>query len=368
MTSPPTRRDDLGHGAGFGAYLHIPFCAHRCDYCAFATWTDRGHLVDRYLDAVGREIQRSVEAGLPAPTSIFVGGGTPTSVDPHRLAGLVAALPATPGAEITVECNPESLTGGHVAAYRTAGVNRLSIGVQSMAPAVLQALGRRHDPDRVAHAVDLARRGGIDDINLDVIYGAAGETVADWSATLRAVVDLAPTHVSAYALTVEAGTPLAADRSRHPDDDDQAEKYVIATDVLGEAGYEWYEISNWSRPGRRCRHNLLYWSQGDYRGFGCAAHSHERGRRWWNVRTPDRFIELIERGESAEGGAEELEDEARRLERLQLSLRTAAGVPEDALTDADADALAALIERVDDRVVLTRAGRMLANEVAVRLR
>jgi len=368
MTPPPTRRDEHTHGVGFGAYLHIPFCAHRCDYCAFATWTDRAHLVDRYLDAVAREIGVAVAAGLPQVTSVFVGGGTPTLIDPHRLTDLLGALPVAPGAEVTVECNPESLTTEHVDAYRRAGVNRLSIGMQSMVPSVLHALGRRHDPDGVARAVERARAGGIDDLNVDLIYGAAGETVAQWNATLQAAVALDPTHISAYALTVEPGTPLASDPGRHPDDDDQAEKYALATDVLGAADYEWYEISNWARAGRRCRHNLLYWSQGDYRGFGCAAHSHEHGRRWWNVRTPDRFVELITRGESAESSAERLEREARRLEMLQLSLRTAEGVPRDALSDEDTDALAGLVERVDDRVVLTVTGRLLANEVAVRLR
>jgi oxygen-independent coproporphyrinogen-3 oxidase len=260
------------------------------------------------------------------------------------------------------------LTAEHVAAYRTAGVNRLSIGVQSMQAPVLQALGRQHDPDRVAVAVGLARAGGIDDINLDIIYGAAGETVAQWRATVDAVVGLEPTHVSAYALTVEPGTPLASDVDRHPDEDDQAEKYEIVSDALAEAGFDWYEISNWARPGRQCRHNLLYWSQGDYRGFGCAAHSHEQGRRWWNVRTPERFVELVERDEPAEAGAEELEGAARQLEQWQLSLRTAAGVPAGALDDDDLALLGGLVEPVGDRLVLTRAGRLLANEVAVRLR
>lgn len=368
MTSPRTRREEHRALPEFGAYVHVPFCAHRCDYCAFATWTDRDHLVDRYLDAVEREIRTATERGLPEVTSVFVGGGTPTLVDPHRLASLLELLPRAAGAEVTVECNPESLTPAHVEVYRAAGVNRLSIGVQAMVPRVLDALGRRHDPDRVVVAVEVARAGGIDNLNLDVIYGASGESLDDWRATVDAVVALGPEHVSAYALTVEPGTPLADDPARYPDDDDQAAKYALVTDALAAAGYEWYEISNWAKPGRQCRHNLLYWSQGDYRGFGCAAHSHEAGRRWWNVRTPERYVELIERGAPAEAAGERLEPLDRRLEALQLSLRTAAGVPADALSVDDERILGDLVERVDDRLVLTRRGRLLANEVALRLR
>jgi oxygen-independent coproporphyrinogen-3 oxidase len=364
MTPPPTRRDEQA----FGVYIHIPFCAHRCDYCAFATWTDRAHLIGDYLDAVGRDIEKATRDGLPVATSVFVGGGTPSLVDPAGLAAMLRLVATAPNVEITVECNPESVTSRHIEEYVDAGVNRLSLGVQSMVPSVLTALGRQHDPDHVASALGLARAGGIDNVSLDLIYGAVGESVDDWRTTLDVALALEPDHVSAYALTVEAGTPLAADTARYPDDDDQAAKYELVTQTLADRDYEWYEISNWARPGRQCRHNHLYWSQGNYRGFGCAAHSHENGRRWWNVRTPDRYIELVERAESPEAGAEQLDGDVRRLERLQLALRTAHGVPADALSPEDAAALDGLVERVADRVVLTRAGRMLANEVAVRLR
>jgi len=364
MTTAPARRDLQP----FGVYLHVPFCAHRCDYCAFATWTDRGHMVDDYLHALTVEIDRAREVGLPPATSVFVGGGTPSLVDPAALAAVLGHVERSSGAETTVECNPESLTAEHVEAYRRAGVNRISLGVQSMVPSVLDALGRRHDPAAVVRAVELARRGGVENLNLDVIYGGAGETLDQWRATLHAVIDLAPDHVSAYALTVEPGTPLAADAARHPDDDDQAAKYVLTTELLGEAGFEWYEISNWARPGKRCRHNLLYWAQGDYRGFGCAAHSHERGRRWWNLRTPERYVEAVRAGRSVEAGDEQLDDGARRVEALQLAVRTVDGVPADALAPDDVALLGDLVERVDERIVLTPAGRLLANEVAVRLR
>ena len=276
---------------------------------------------------------------------MFVGGGTPSLVDPAALAAVIGRVATAPNVEITVECNPESVTSRHIEQYVAVGVNRISLGVQSMVPSVLSSLGRQHAPDNVAAALGYARAGGIDNVNVDLIYGATGESVGDWQRTLEAALALDPTHISAYALTVEAGTPLAADTARYPDDDDQATKYEIVTQMLAEHGYEWYEISNWAKPGRQSRHNHLYWSQGNYRGFGCAAHSHESGRRWWNVRTPDRYIELVARGESAEAGAEQLDEDVRRLERLQLALRTTDGVPADALSPEDAAALDGLVER-----------------------
>ncbi len=349
----------------FGVYVHVPFCARRCDYCAFATWTDRLHLVDRYLAACRAELRGAVAAGLPAATSVFFGGGTPSLVPGPGLASVLDEIPTTPGAEVTVECNPDTVTGELLDCYAEAGVSRLSFGVQSMVPSVLESLGRTHDVASVDQAVDLARRLGFDSFNVDLIYGAVGERPADWETTLRRVLALDPPHVSAYGLTVEPGTPLADDTSRHPDDDDQADKYLLADRLLGGAGYRWYEISNWSKPGHRCRHNLLYWSQGEYLGVGCAAHSHLDGRRSWNVRTPERYIEAVEGGRSPEAGGERLEPVGRRLEGLQLAIRTADGVPSGALP-AD-DAIAALVDVSDDRAVLTTGGRLLANEVALRL-
>ncbi|MGE0795686.1 MAG: coproporphyrinogen III oxidase, partial [Acidimicrobiia bacterium] len=193
---------------------------------------------------------------------------------------------------------------------------------------------------------------------------AVGESLDDWRRTLEEALALEPPHVSAYGLTVEAGTPLALDIARHPDDDDEADKYLLAEEALTAAGLASYEVSNWARPGHECRHNHLYWDQGDYRGYGCAAHSHERGRRWWNVRTPERYLDLVERGRPAEAAGELLDPEARALEGLQLSLRTSAGVPVDAL---DVDGIEDLVERRGGRLVLTLRGRLLANEVALRL-
>ncbi|MFP5322936.1 MAG: radical SAM family heme chaperone HemW [Acidimicrobiia bacterium] len=351
----------------FGAYLHIPFCARRCDYCAFATWTDRGHLVDRYLAGLATEVDRAVADGLPRLTSVFVGGGTPTLVPPEGLVDVLARLPLAPGAEVTVEANPDTVSAASLRTYRAGGVTRMSFGVQSMQPHVLEALGRSHDPDNVRRAVAWTRDAGFETFNLDLIMGGAGETVDDWAATLLATLELEPPHVSAYGLTVEPGTPLAADPDRHPDDDDQADKYLLADRLLGDAGLDWYEVSNWARPGHECRHNRLYWAAGDYLGFGCAAHSHREGRRWWNLRTPERYLDAVESGATTEAAGETLDDADRALEALQLALRTRDGVPVAAL-DLDDPALDGLVDVVGDRAVLTPDGRLLANEVAVRLR
>src|SRR2546421_4054281 len=271
----------------FGVYVHIPFCASRCDYCDFATWTDRPHLVDDYVAACIRDIHGRA---ITDATSVFFGGGTPSLLPADALTAILDAIPRRAGAEVTVECNPDSVDLSKLRAYRAAGVNRISLGVQSMRSHVLAALGRTHDPANVARAVEWARDAAIERVSVDLIYGTAGETVADWEATLDAALALEPGHVSAYALTVEPATPLgklvAAGERSAPDDDDQAEKYEIADDRLAVAGLDRYEGSNWARPGEECRHNCLYWDSGDYVGIGCAAPGHESGRRWGNVRTP----------------------------------------------------------------------------------
>ncbi len=358
----------------FGVYVHIPFCATRCDYCDFATWTDRGHLVDRYLAACVTDVQRRVATGrVPEATSVFFGGGTPSLVPADQLRAILAAIPLAPGAEVTVECNPDSVDASKLAAYRAAGVTRLSFGVQSMRPHVLAFLGRTHDPANVARAVALARDRGFESFNLDVIYGTPGETVDDWRATLEAVLALDPPHVSAYALTVEAGTPLgrrvAGGTSPAPDDDDQATKYTLADETLGAAGLSWYELSNWARPGHECRHNLLYWAGAEYLAIGCAAHGHTDGRRWWNVRTPERYVEQIEAGAGPEAGSEVLDAPARAEEAFALTLRTrdGAAVPAGAGDEAAALIDGGLLEPARPGIRLTLRGRLLANDVTARL-
>ncbi|MFZ9844146.1 MAG: radical SAM family heme chaperone HemW [Ilumatobacteraceae bacterium] len=359
---------------GFGVYVHVPFCHHKCDYCAFATFTDRAHLIDRYLAALKVEVERAATgadssgATSPLASTIFVGGGTPSLVDPQALVAVLDAIPRRDDAEFTIECNPDDVTVDMLRTFRSIGVNRISLGMQSAREHVLLSLGRTHTPANVKRAVDAIAEAGIDNFNVDVIYGGAGESLQDWSATIESVIALGAPHVSAYGLTVENGTALADQPDRHPDDDDQADKYDIADDLLAASSRLNYEISNWAMPGRECRHNAVYWSGGDYAGFGSAAHAHRGGRRSWNVRTPDRFIELIESGKSAGSSHEDLDDRTRNLERLQLQLRTRDGVPREALADADVEEMSELVQRRGERLVLTRAGRLLANEVSLRLR
>ncbi len=351
---------------GYGVYIHIPFCARRCDYCAFATWTDRIHLAEAYTDALHTELQRAIASGeVPPVTSVFVGGGTPSMIPAALLGRLVESIPTVVDAEVTVECNPDDVTPDLVSTYRDHGVNRISLGVQSMVPHVLKGLGRWHQPDNVVRAVDVVVDGGVPTFNLDLIYGSVGETNDDWTTTLTEVLRFRPPHISAYGLTVEAGTPLAADPARHPDDDVQADRYIAADAAFIASGLDNYEISNWAMPGHESRHNQLYWAQGNYLGLGSAAHSHQDGRRWWRVRTPERYIELVRTGTSTEAAGEILDEATRRFERLELSLRTRDGVPQEAL---DVDGLDDFVSAVDGRVVLTRQGRLMANQIALRLR
>jgi putative oxygen-independent coproporphyrinogen III oxidase len=381
----------------FGVYVHVPFCRERCDYCAFATYTDRDHLMERYADACVRELRQVFGAAdLPLPTSIFFGGGTPSRLHPDTLCRILDAIPRAPGAEVTVECNPEDADEAHLGTYRRAGVTRLSFGLQSTQAHVLAGLGRRNVPQAAETISAAVHDAGFTTWNLDLIFGAVTESDGDWAATLEHVLalDHPPPHLSAYGLTVEPGTPLAADKARHPDDDTEARRYEHAESVLTAAGYHWEEISNWARPGHECRHNHLYWERGDYVGIGSAAHSHRDGVRWWNVRTPERYVDAVEQGRSPEAGREELTASQRHFEALTLALRTRRGVPWNSLRGADADAdadadddssdadddssdadgaesldpsLEGLVVREGDRAVLTVRGRLLANEVSSRI-
>jgi len=351
-----------------GVYVHIPFCAKRCDYCAFATFTDRHHLQGEYVQAMRKHIRTLVAADMQPATSVFVGGGTPTMLPAEELLSVLAEIPLASRAEVTVECNPDDITLEMMQQYLRGGVNRVSIGVQSTVDHVLQSLGRTHNPENVQRAVAHVKQAGFLTFNLDIMYGAAGESLADWRQTVADVVALEPPHVSAYGLTIEANTPLASQPERHPDDDDQADKYEWVDQRFAEAGMLNYEISNWSLPGHECAHNYLYWMQGNYDGIGCAAHAHKDGTRWWNVRTPDRYIKMINAGEVPISSSEVLDEETKLLEEMQLLIRTREGVPTAAFLPDDRSLLEGLIELRDDRYVLTRAGRLMANEVSIRLR
>jgi oxygen-independent coproporphyrinogen-3 oxidase len=327
--------------------------------------------VDAYVDACISDAQRQ---DAPPADTVFFGGGTPSLLPAAQLTAILDAIDRAEGAEVTVECNPDSVDAGKLAAYRAAGINRLSFGVQSFAPHVLTTLNRTHDPSNVERAVRTARDAGFDNVNVDLIYGTPGETLADWRDTLARAIDLGVEHVSAYALTIEPPTPLgqrvAAGTQLAPDDDDLADKYIVADETLAAAGFEWYEISNWAQPGRACRHNQCYWDQGDYLAVGCAAHGHRAGRRFWNVRTPERYIERIAQGASPEAGEERLDVDARPAQGDSLALRTRGGATPLHGMEGQVEELveAGLLVRArEGRVTCTRRGRLVANDLTARL-
>ena len=387
---------ESGPAAGFGVYLHVPFCAHRCGYCDFATWDDKGDWIPRYVAALREDVRRTVAAGpravappgvvatddaWPTVTSIFVGGGTPTLLPADDLASLVqtvaAELDLAADAEITVECNPETASEELFSALVGAGVTRLSMGAQSFAPHVLATLERQHTPERPLEAVRQARAAGIEDVNLDLIYGTPGETDEDWAESLRQVLAAGTDHVSAYALTIHDNTPFGAavreGRLAPPDDDVQRDRFDVADDILGAVGFEHYELSNWARtPRHRSRHNVLYWRHGEYLGFGVGAHGHVAGRRWWSHRSIPRYVAAVEAGRSPVAGDEVLDDDARALERLLLGLRLREGLhPVDAPPIeplALEDAMAAdLVTTACGRLQATASGWFLLDESVGRL-
>ena len=351
----------------FGVYVHVPFCAHRCDYCAFATYADRDHLMNEYVTSVLQEIEWSLEDGLPVATSVFFGGGTPSRLPADQLLRILEAIPRTDDAEVTVECNPEDASLERLRAYRAGGVNRMSFGVQSTQPAVLADLGRRHGTlahEEVSRAVTAA---GFATWNMDLIIGSRAESLEDVAHTLDDLLTLEspPPHISCYVLTPEPGTPLGEDPLRYPDEDESADAYELVSRVLESNGYQWEEISNWAKPGHQCRHNHVYWDQDDYVGFGSAAHSHRRGRRFWNVRTPDRYIAMVRDGTRPLGGGESLDARTQAFERDSLALRTSQGVALEAFDSLEE--IAHLVSVRDGRVTLAPSGRLLANQVILRL-
>ncbi|MFN2525690.1 MAG: radical SAM family heme chaperone HemW [Actinomycetota bacterium] len=318
---------------GFGVYVHIPFCRHRCHYCDFNTYTKQDALFDSYVDALIADMKRSA-ASLPRATSVFFGGGTPTLLAPRQLIGILDTvrrhIGIEPGAEVTVEANPEGLSEETFEELLEGGFNRFSIGVQSLAPAVLAGLGRAHAAETALAAAAAARRAGVVDLNLDLIYGSVWETESDWAATLAGVLEAEPDHLSAYALTVETATPLGAavaqGRVHDVDPDVQADRHEVADEALSGAGFVRYEVSNWARPGHSSRHNLLYWSAGNYAGFGAGAHGHSGGLRYWRIRRPADFIGAVRSGADTVAGSELIEGDRRAAEALVLGLRLTDGV------------------------------------------
>ncbi len=351
----------------FGVYVHVPFCAHRCDYCAFATYSDRDHLMGDYVDAVIQEITWAREEGLERATSVFFGGGTPSRLSPAQLLSILDVIPRYDAAAVPVECNPEDASLERLRAYRAGGVNRMSFGVQSTQLAVLADLGRRHGTKAHREVSEAVTAAGFATWNMDLIIGSRAESVADVRATLDDLLTLEhpPPHISCYVLTPEPGTPLGEDPLRHPDEDESADAYDVVSEVLEGHGYLWEEISNWAKPGHECRHNHVYWDQDDYVGFGSAAHSHRGGRRFWNVRTPDRYVAMVAHAKRPLGGEESLDERTQRFERESLALRTPRGVAREAF--GSLDELSHLVAEHEGRVTLAPRGRLLANQVILRL-
>lgn len=369
-----------------GMYVHVPYCRVRCGYCDFNTYTaeelggtSRADYIDEALVELDLARERLAEHELIRPVStVFFGGGTPTLLPPEHLTrmlgGIRDAFGIAEGAEVTTEANPDSVDERALGVLHDGGFNRVSFGMQSAVPHVLRTLDRTHDPERVPDVVAAAKRVGLE-TSVDLIYGTPGESLADWRRSLESAIDLDTSHISAYALIVEDGTAMARNIRRGTvaavDDDLQAEMYELADEMLSAAGYEWYEVSNWARPGAASRHNMSYWTGQDWWGIGPGAHSHVGGVRWWNVKHPAAYAARIADGVSPAMAREVLDPETRRIERVLLETRISAGLPISVLEESGRLAIADLIaeELVDakaalaGRVVPTLRGRLLADRV-----
>jgi oxygen-independent coproporphyrinogen III oxidase len=376
-----------------GIYLHIPFCRSRCNYCDFNTYVGLNDLFEPYVRALGAEARSTGEEALllssaphllPSADTIFFGGGTPSLLKPEWIGELIQtcrdAFDVLPDAEVTMECNPGTVDLDYLRGARAQGVNRLSFGAQSADPAELKLLGREHAFGDVAIAIDAARRAGFDNVNLDLIFGLPYQSLDTWQRTLDATLALQPDHISLYALTIEQGTPMHDWVRRgdvpYPDPDAAADMYDHAEAAMAGAGFEHYEISNWCRPGRQCAHNLIYWRNEPFFGFGAGAHSSSVTRRWWNARRPADYVGRIQRGESVELGHEDIDAVTSRGETMMMGLRlldegvrqarfaSRYGAP---ISHFYADALRegqrlGLLDVNEERVRLTEHGHFLSNQ------
>ncbi|MGH3399986.1 MAG: radical SAM family heme chaperone HemW [Streptosporangiaceae bacterium] len=385
-TLPDEAVDQLGRHL-FGIYVHVPFCVTRCGYCDFNTYTaaelGSGASRETYAGLAIGEVGLAgrVLGGRAGPVStVFFGGGTPTLLPPAGLGAILDAIGErfglADGAEVTVEANPETVDPRVLDGLRAAGFTRISLGMQSAAPHVLAALDRVHQPGRPEQCAAWARAAGFEHLSLDLIYGTPGETAEDWERSLTSALAAGPDHISAYALIVEEGTRLAARIRRGelaaPDDDEMADRYLAADELLSKAGLSWYEISNWAAgDSARCRHNELYWTGADWWGIGPGAHSHVGGTRWWNVRHPAAYARRITAGDSPAQAREILTAGERSMERIMLATRLAEGCPLAELGPAGrasaatavADGLADPVAYEAGRLALTTPGRLLADAV-----
>lgn len=381
--------DVRAHGP-FSMYVHVPYCASRCGYCDFNTYTASelggGASQASYAADAVREIAfaRRVLGSLDLPVqTVFFGGGTPTLLPVADLAVMLRAIDSefglAPSAEVTTEANPESVSARSLAELRAAGFTRISFGMQSVRPHVLAVLDRVHTPGAPALRVAEAKAAGFEHVSLDLIYGTPGESDDDWRASLDAAIAAEPDHISAYSLIVEDGTRLAGRVARgelpRPDDDVLADRYLIADSALAAAGFGWYEVSNWALPGGSCRHNLAYWRSFDWWGIGPGAHSHVGGVRWWNVKHPTAYAARVVAGVSPGFARELLDAPTRRVERIMLQLRLSEGLSiaeldEGGRVAGELEVSAGLLDAAAfarGRAVLTLRGRLLADGVVARL-
>ncbi len=362
-------------------YVHIPYCIKRCGYCDFNTYTPN-ELQDGatleivstdYIDAVLKEL---VAAPFDEVPTIFFGGGTPSLLPAQDLGRVIDAIKVRNGlssdCEITLEANPDSITAEKLARYIEVGFNRISIGMQSSMPHVLAILDRTHNPENVKKAVDLARAAGFGSISVDLIYGTPGETLEDWRQSVTTALALDVDHMSAYALIVESGTKLSAQIKRGeltmPDDDLMADMYLLVDQLCESSGYSWYELSNWSKPEHACRHNIAYWQNQNWWGLGPGAHSHIDGKRFWNVKHPTAYKTKLFAGESPIQESEELTHSQRMDESILLGIRMREGLDISSLSPAQIELLTTysengFLQRVDNRVVLTPTGRLIADRI-----
>lgn len=369
-------------------YVHIPYCVRRCGYCDFNTYTpaelaissDLSATSRSYIDLLLREIDlaRKISTATVVPT-IFFGGGTPTLMESKDLGRVISAIANNfeldRDAEITTEANPDTVTKEKLAELREAGFNRISFGMQSAVPHVLQALDRTHNPENVLRATSWARQVGFTEISVDLIYGTAGESMADWEISIDTALSLPITHISAYALIVESGTKLGAQVSRGevvmPDDDESADKYLLADQKFSAAGYEWYELSNWSNSGSHSRHNMAYWNGDNWWGAGAGAHSHIDGRRFWNVKHPAAYAKKMETIGNPMQEEEILTPNQILSEEKMLQIRLATGISHGSLSGSELNSLTSFLEEgfllrsawERGAVVLTQSGRLIADRI-----
>ena len=369
-------------------YVHIPYCVRRCGYCDFNTYTptelsissDLSSTSRSYIDLLIQEIEfaRETSDATVVPT-IFFGGGTPTLMEAKDLGRVITAIGShfelAKDIEITTEANPDTVTIEKLALLREAGFNRISFGMQSAVDHVLKVLDRTHNPENVFNATRWAREVGFDEVSVDLIYGTAGESIKDWEKSVDTALSLPISHISAYALIVEAGTKLGAQVKRGevvmPDDDETADKYLLADAKFAAAGFDWYELSNWSKPGSECRHNMAYWNGDNWWGAGAGAHSHINGRRFWNVKHPSAYTSMVTESKNPMHEEEFLTANEKRSEEIMLKIRLASGLDRVALTVREQDSIAGYVgegylqsEQWDNgSVVLSKTGRLIADRI-----